>query len=70
MKSGGTRNFIGFGLTKKATELSVSNKIAGWIGNHVGPGQPVIQATSSSSWSILGMFYIVSCLVIYKRQMR
>lgn len=67
MKAGGTRNFVGFGFTKKSAEFSVSQKIASWIGDHVGPGQPVIQASTSSSWRFLGV-YIANCLVIYERR--
>lgn len=68
MKSGGTRDFTGFGFTKKSAEFKVSKKIASWIGNHVGPGQPVMQATVSQGWSFLGMFYFASCLVFYERK--
>ncbi len=68
MKAGGTRNFTSFGFTKKSAEFSVSKKIASWIGDHKGPGQPVMQATISQGWSFLGMFYFVSCLVVYDRK--
>lgn len=68
MKSGGTRNFIGFGFTKKSAEFRVSDKITGWIGDHTSPGQPVMQATSSYTWNLLGLFYFTSCLVVYERK--
>lgn len=66
MVSNKTKIFFGFGLTKETASLRVSTKIASWIGDYVGPRQPIMLSTSSEEWRVLGFFYIVSCLVVYE----
>lgn len=58
--------FIGCASTSDEAVHKVSRKIASWIGDHVGPGQPKMVATSSDVQGFLGFFYISSCVVAYE----